>query len=226
MKATVLFARIVLLLVLGIMLFFSYYILRAAVSPKADGFNSVIHSPPQAYSRIQQHIQQQQAPPQPQQFQPLAPRPLPEPPVELAPSLPPPPHTQPEAPYIAPEESNPVPNVAGQTTDDLRAPEPLQESPPSVQYNPPEATDPMNRNVHMSATFGSNLRHPEQMIEKRPRRSMKNATESGIATLQTRNTDFPTNQYSAEMIQNGGLMADGLMANDTMDTGGLAYSML
>ena len=225
MKASVLFARIVLVIVLAAMLFFSYHILRASVFPKADGFNNVIPIP----SRLQQRLpeqEQEQAPPQIQQFQPLAPRPLPEPPANLAPSLPPPPQKQPEAPYIAPPESNPVPTVAGQTTDDLRAPEPLQESPPSVQYNPPEATDPMNRNVHMSATFGSNLRHPEQMIEKRPRRSMRNATESGVASLKTRNTDFPMNQYSAEMIQNGGLMGDGLMANDNMDTGGLAYSML
>jgi len=64
---------------------------------------------------------------------------------------------------------NPVPNrmpvVPGQTEEDLRRPEPLQRTPPSVQYDEPEAIDPLNRNVHMNSEFGSNLRHPEQMIE-------------------------------------------------------------
>jgi len=60
---------------------------------------------------------------------------------------------------------NRMPSVPGQTEDDLRSPEPLQRTPPSIQYDLPEASDPLNRTVNMESEFGSNLRHPEQMIE-------------------------------------------------------------
>ena len=68
--------------------------------------------------------------------------------------------------------ANSMPYVPGQTEEDLRAPEPLQATPSAVQYDAPEATDPMNRHVFMSSEFGSNLRHPEQMMEHRPASTM------------------------------------------------------
>ena len=60
---------------------------------------------------------------------------------------------------------NRMPTVPGQSEEDLRSPEPLQRTPPSIQYDLPEASDPLNRTVNMESEFGSNLRHPEQMIE-------------------------------------------------------------
>jgi len=76
-----------------------------------------------------------------------------------------------EGPAPVVHKQNPIPNrmpsVPGQTEEDLRTPEQLQKTPPSIQYDLPEASDPLIGDAHMGPEFGSNLRHPEQMIESR-----------------------------------------------------------
>ena len=131
--------------------------------------------------------------------------------------------------HATPHRPLEVPAVAGQTVQDLKAPEPLQATPPSVVYDIPEAIDPMNKHVFMNAEFGSNLRHPEQMIESHPKRSMGISVRSGVASDRTINSQFPTTKYTFEMIQNGGVMSEGLVAYDPSNSGvgsGLAYSLL
>jgi hypothetical protein len=224
MSGLTVIARGLTLFLLGVFLFFGYSILRVVLieqtpptnSGSLDGFAS---EPKQAEQYFPLPMQEQeQAPPAyiPPPAQVSEPVPIPMPPQPTI------------APIEPPQEEMPMPKVAGQTSEDLRASEPLQETPPTIQYDPPEATDPLNRTVHMNATFGSNLRHPEQLIEKRPRRRMHNAVQSGIASPHTQNFGRGGIQYSEEMIQNGGLMSSGLMANDmSLDNGGrLAFSML
>jgi hypothetical protein len=131
--------------------------------------------------------------------------------------------------YVQPNKVLDVPSVAGQTVQDLKSPEPLQATPPSVVYDIPEAIDPMNKHVFMNAEFGSNLRHPEQMIESHPKRSMGISVRSGVASDRTINSQFPTTKYTFEMIQNGGVMSEGLVAYDPSNSGvgsGLSYSLL
>lgn len=118
-----------------------------------------------------------------------------------------------------------MPKVAGQTEEDLRAPEPLQATPPTTQYDPPEATDPMNRHVHMSSEFGSNLRHPEQMIERRPPPSMDYVVPSGLGSEQSHGGGNRQVSFAPEMAQNGGEFMAGISAFD-MSESGTAYSML
>jgi len=120
---------------------------------------------------------------------------------------------------------NSMPRVPGQNEEDLRAPEPLQASPPSVQYDAPEATDPMNRHVFMSSEFGSNLRHPEQMIEHRPGNTMGGVVDSGLGSEHSSPGGNRTVQFAPEMAQNGGEFMRGISAFDTSDTGS-AFSML
>jgi len=119
----------------------------------------------------------------------------------------------------------PMPRVAGQTEEDLRAPEPLQATPPTTQYDPPEATDPMNRHVHMSAEFGSNLRHPEQMIERRPASSMNYVVPSGLGSEKSSQGGNRQVSFAPEMAQNGGEFMEGISAFD-MSESGIAYAML
>jgi len=125
-------------------------------------------------------------------------------------------------PHPAPKA---MPKVAGQTEEDLRAPEPLQATPPTTQYDPPEATDPMNRHVHMSSEFGSNLRHPEQMIERRPPPSMDYVVPSGLGSEQSHEGGNRQVSFAPEMAQNGGEFMQGISAFD-MSESGTAYSML
>jgi hypothetical protein len=119
----------------------------------------------------------------------------------------------------------PMPRVPAQSEEDLRAPEPLQASPPTTQYDPPEATDPMNRNVHMGAEFGSNLRHPEQMIERRPAAGMEGVVESGLGSYVTHNGDNRPQMYSPEMAQNGGEFMSGIHAFDK-SVEGIGFSLI
>lgn len=115
-----------------------------------------------------------------------------------------------------------MPRVPAQTEEDLRAHEPLQQSPPAMQYESPEATDPMNRTAFMNAEFGSNLRHPEQMIESRPGMTMDGAIESGIASMESSPGNHRVAGYAPEMLQNGGDFMQGISAFD----GSSGFSML
>jgi hypothetical protein len=120
---------------------------------------------------------------------------------------------------------NGVPRVPGQTEDDLRSPEPLQASPPSVEYDTPEASDPMNRVSHMDSEFGSNFRHPEQMIEQRPARTMGGAVGAGIAGPSSRPGGNRAVGFAPEMAQNGGEFMQGIGAFDTTEVG-TGFSMI
>ena len=121
--------------------------------------------------------------------------------------------------------ARPMPRVPGQTEEDLRAPEPLQETPPSVQYDIPEATDAMNKDVFMSAGFGSNLRHPEQMIESHPSAGMGQVVQSGIGSERSSPGGNRATGYSPEMIQNAGEFMSGVNAFDMSEMGS-AFSMI
>lgn len=119
----------------------------------------------------------------------------------------------------------PVPNVPAQTEEELRMPEPLQQTPPTTHYDSPEATDPMNRQIHMGAEFGSNLRHPEQMIERRPAAGMAGVIPSGLGSETSNNGGNRPQMYTPEMAQNGGEFMSGIFAYDTSENG-IGYSLV
>jgi len=127
--------------------------------------------------------------------------------------------------YRGPPIPNEMPRVPGQTEEDLRAPEPLQATPPSVQYMSPEATDPMNRTAHMNAEFGNNFRHPEQMIEMRPPSSMQTAMDSHLASERSGPGGHNASGFTPEMAQNGGEFMRGIGAFDTSEIG-TGFSMI
>lgn len=125
-----------------------------------------------------------------------------------------------DEPYHRPQRTaNEMPNVPGQTEEDLRAPEQLQATPPTTQYDPPEATDPMNRHVHSGAEFGSNLRHPEQMIERRPAATMDYVVPSGLGSENSSQGGNRQVSFAPEMAQNGGEFMSGISAFDSSESG-------
>ena len=106
-------------------------------------------------------------------------------------------------------------SVPGQTSEELRQPEPLQERVYQQTEEAPNARDPYDQKDNM-ALFGSNLRHPEAI--------MSNAATDRFATLDTdvasgvaSEVKRPT--FSAEMAQNGGQFMNGIFAFDNTDTG-------
>jgi len=129
------------------------------------------------------------------------------------------------APIRTQEPLQEMPEVPAQTEADLKMDQPLQRSPPATQYGPPDATDPLNKVAQGDAEFGSNLRHPEQMIERRPAPSMRGAVESGIASHRSSPGENNAQGYSTEMVQNGGDFMGSVLAFDTSEVGS-AYSLL
>lgn len=126
----------------------------------------------------------------------------------------------------APVMTHPVPHVPAQTEEDLRATRQVQETPPSIQYHSPEAMDPLNRTVHMDSEFGSNLRHPEQMIERRPHAGIAGIVPSGLGSEASRPGGHNAAGYAPEMAQNGGEFMTGISAFDGSDSGGIAFSVI
>jgi hypothetical protein len=125
----------------------------------------------------------------------------------------------------SPVMTHSIPNVPGQTEHDLRSTRQVQETPPSIQYDSPEAMDPLNRTVHMDAEFGSNLRHPEQMIERRPHAGIAGIVSSGLGSETSRPGGHNAAGYAPEMAQNGGEFMTGISAFDGSD-GGIAFSVI
>ena len=116
-----------------------------------------------------------------------------------------------------------LPQVPGQTAEDLRMDEPLRATPPATQYDPPDATDPLNGVAFQDAEFGSNLRHPEQMIERRPKRLPP--TTPGVVSSRSSPGRNNAQGYSTEMVQNGGDFMGAILAYDGSEVGP-AYSLI
>ena len=128
------------------------------------------------------------------------------------------------APVVHKAPTNPVPAVPGQTAEDLTMDEPLRATPPAKKYDPPDATDPLNRVAFQDAEFGSNLRHPEQMIEKRPRPTPPSIA-SGLASERSSPGGNNAQGYSTEMVQNGANYMGSVLAFDGSEEG-TAYSLI
>lgn len=124
------------------------------------------------------------------------------------------------------EEVHALPEVVGQTQEDLRAEEPLQQTPRDVQYYEPAHTDPLEPIVHSSAEFGETLRHPEQMIEVHPPLGTARVSASGLGSDNSSQGGHNSVGYSPEMAQNGGEFMHGISAFDGSDGVGIGFSMI
>lgn len=129
------------------------------------------------------------------------------------------------APVVQRVAVHPMPRVPGQTEADLREPEQIQRTPPTTEYDAPEHMDPLNATAHMSAEFGSNLRHPEQMIEQHPDVGMERVVASGLGGHTTSMGPHNAAVYDTEMTQNGAEVMEGIFAYDGTAEGS-GYSML
>lgn len=129
------------------------------------------------------------------------------------------------APVVDRTPPHAMPRVPGQTEEDLRTPEPLQRTPPTTEYEPPSHRDPLNPTVNADAEFGSNFRHPEQMIETHPRTTMAHVPQSGLGSERSSPGGNDANGYAPEMLQNGAQWMTGVTAFDNSEEG-TSYSMI
>jgi hypothetical protein len=212
-------AWVVLLVIVGVFAFFGYHIVKASSFPRildtkidtrlntaltaAQGLPTMNHIQP----TLEMSMPQQPYVP-PQMYQQESPDGMVgghETPETAAPVM-----TTRQRPPVA----KPMPVPVGMTEEDMRTPEPLQRTPPAIHYDSPEATDPLNRVSFMDAEFGSNLRHPEQMIEHRQRPGVGKMVSSGLGSEQSSPGPHNAVGYSPEMIQNGGDFMQGIGAFD------------
>lgn len=162
-----------------------------------------------------------------EQFQPPPMEYEPPPPMKIQAVLPPlrRPELETQAPPQDDTSAHEMPHVTGQTEDDLRASEPHIATPPSTFYDAPEATDPLDKVGYMDAEFGSNLRHPEQMIERRPQRNMNQVVSSGLGSVASGPGGNNAAGYTPEMTNNGGEFMQGIIPFDSSEMGG-GFSMI
>lgn len=120
-----------------------------------------------------------------------------------------------------------MPVVVGQTEKDLRALRQVSATPPPVQYQEPEAKDPLESVVNSESEFGDNLRHPEQTIEIMPPIGTMRIMPSGLGSEEPPSLGGNESvQYSPEMAQNGGEFMSGIFGFDSSDGGGIGFSMI
>ncbi len=123
------------------------------------------------------------------------------------------------------ETKNEMPEVAGQSEEELKTPEPLQEQ-ISSKIEPNSAMDQYERQ-DSSAMFGSNLRHPEASIERTSGNfgNLENEIVAGLASQVIKPSDSDKAQFSAEMAQNGGEFMNGIFAYDVGEIGNYFSSL-
>lgn len=191
---------IVLFVVISAFAFFGYHILQASGTKESGLEESMrIHSLPGTAQSLVQPVTPMQSYEYDEQ-----------PDIGSAPG---------SAAHHRPAVANRMPSVPAQTEDDLRAMKSHMMTPPPVQYDSPEATDPLNRTVHMNAEFGSNLRHPEQMIEQHPGIGMGSVVASGLGSEYSSPGGNRAAGYAPEMVQNSGEYMEGITAYDVSDNG-------
>jgi hypothetical protein len=124
-------------------------------------------------------------------------------------------------------EPLPMPDVVGQTEEDLRETRPIQQTPPDAIYPDPEPVDQTEGAVHSESEFGDNLRHPEQTIEVAPPLGTLRMVQSGEGSEEPTPTFVGKHDptvYSPEMAQNGGEFMSGIWAYDGGD--GFGFSTI
>jgi hypothetical protein len=117
-------------------------------------------------------------------------------------------------------DSQQMPLVPGQSQEDLKTPEPLQQ-PIAQKVDTPSSKDPYDRHEN-AALFGSDLRHPEAMMVNSSSTfsSLDGEVAAGSASEVIRPADIQQITFSAEMAQNGGEFMNGIFAFDGSDSGG------
>jgi len=117
------------------------------------------------------------------------------------------------------QENTKMPEVSGQTEEELKEPEPLQRS-VSQKVDEPSSFDKFEKNENQ-ALFGSNLRHPEAMIAKTDGfATLETDVAAQVASSTVKKTESINDlQFNAEMAQNGGEFMKGILAFDTTESG-------
>lgn len=133
---------------------------------------------------------------------------------------------EPQAEPVQMPTTNELPTIVGQTPEEIKAPEPLQEK-VDLKAEMPSPND-VYENSDNVALFGSNLRHPEGSIVRTKGSNfgnLENEIAAGLASQVSKPTELDRVQFSAEMAQNGGEFMNGIFAFDSSQDGSYFSSL-
>lgn len=117
-----------------------------------------------------------------------------------------------------------MPEIPGQSVEEQAMPEPLQQK-VSTRVEAPGAND-VHDKPEQNALFGSNLRHPEGMIQPaNDEYGLESEVASGVASNTVNHEKTNEYTFSADMAQNGGEFMKGISAFDGTDTGSMFSSL-
>ena len=130
------------------------------------------------------------------------------------------------APVATQEKGRPLPEVPGQTEEELRLPEPTQRQVRRMAQadEGPGPVDERETN-HNSAGFGEQLRHPEASFQAHPlaRGSMQQEIDSGRgATVSSPGLEGNQQPFASDLAQNGGELMKGIFAFDSTESNGFS----
>lgn len=130
-----------------------------------------------------------------------------------------------EPPSGSRDSAGTYPSVPGQTEEDLRSTDPVQATAPAYRYNQPGPKDPHAGPAYEPAEFGDNMRHPEGAFEMRAPATDGYIAASGMGSHVSSPGGNSAVGYSSETAQNAGEFMKGIFAFDgSME--GTAYSAL
>ncbi len=123
------------------------------------------------------------------------------------------------------EPAHQLPQIVGQTEEDIMNPDPVQQKAPAYRYNKAQAHDVHTGQPHMEAEFGDNLRHPESMFEARQPQQTAYISSSGVGSHTSSPGGHNAIAYESENAQNAGEFMQGIFAFDNSFEGS-AYSAI
>jgi FtsZ-interacting cell division protein ZipA len=123
------------------------------------------------------------------------------------------------------EPGHQMPQIVGQTEEDITNPDPLQQKAPAYRYNKAQPRDVHTGQPHMEAEFGDNIRHPESMFEARAPQQTSYIPSSGVGSHNSSPGAHDAIAYDNENAQNAGEFMQGIFAFDNSFEGS-AYSAI
>jgi len=127
------------------------------------------------------------------------------------------------APITNHQKGNSLPDIPGQTENEVKAPEPLQRPVNRKKADEPEAAD-VGENRQEEAGFTEKLRHPEASFQKYPGEfgSMVPEVNSGRAAPISSPGGANQQGFASELAQNGGDLMNGIFAFDNQEPSGFS----
>ena len=127
------------------------------------------------------------------------------------------------APVVRQElKGTPMPEIPGQSDEEVRTPEPNQRRVRRAPAEEPEPAEPVPQRQE-EAGFTENLRHPEASFQPHPFNNRSVPVDSGVASkVSSPGLGGDQQAFESDMAQNGGEWLKGTFAFDSREPSGFS----